>query len=81
MLVQAFSFRKIFITFRKPAQYPILVWTYLLLFVKHFDFRNLLEGLPNSPLLLADIQHLGRIVSTEDTIKKSFRSSDGDFKL
>ena len=61
---------KLFRTFRRTVQYPILVWTDLLLPGEHFEFQNLLARFPNNPILLNVIQNLGRIVSTEDIIQK-----------
>ena len=61
---------KLFRTFRRTVQYRILVLADILRIGKHFDFRNLVQGLRKDPILLNVIHNLGRIVGTEDIIKK-----------
>ena len=61
---------ELFRTSRMASQYRLLVWADLLLPGGHFDFRHLLEGLPNGAILITVMQNLGRIVSTRDIIKK-----------
>ena len=50
---------------------PFMFARAFFLFGAHFEFRNLLEGVPNSPIVLTVIQNLGRLVSTGDIIKKT----------
>ena len=71
MLSQAISFQGNFLHIPEGLFNTSFLFGYAFFFSGNIsEFRNILEGLPNAPILLTVIQNRGRIVSTSGIIKK-----------